>query len=358
MSKTLNLAVRHRASDLVTEAASLLQALSKDRTDPEVLRAAAPHAIASLFGARRSGLAAAAWLEHQGLQEIVARIGSDDLGPAFDAGLSLLIDQRYPELAAHRALSYVMSAPDLKGLQTTNLDARIDETTGDETLEGGEAKAPVVLGDDGEVVSILVKSVIVRFSRHVMRTDAIEAGRALVTKVLAYFARREDAATLGRAVANPTLRDALALYNGTSGNDLGASATLTVTALSDGCGAMARQKGAGGGELGLAPRFLVVSPEKKFSALELVAKVTIPGSAAPLEVVATTRVPSASGAWFLFADPEQSPVLGAASLRGNGGQTVETRSRINFRSDAAEIKFTHTFGGAILGRLGTVRGGV
>lgn len=357
MSKTLNLAARHRAADLVAEASALLRALSTDRSDPEVLRAAAPYAIARLFGARSSGLQPAEWLSRQGLREIEARIGTTDLGPAFDAGLGLLVDQKFPELAAHQKLSYPMEVPDFYGLSTTKVDVDIDDADPD-TLEDGEAVQPKLVAADGETISLARKIVILRFTRELLKNDAIEAARAVVAKMLAFFARREDRATLGKVVTNPILLDGRTLHNLTDANDLGAGAVLSLTALSDGCGAMARQKTAAGNELGLPPRYLVVAPEKKFTALSLVKQITIDGSPAPLEVIATNRIPAASAGWYLFADPELAPVVAAATLRGSNGRTIETRSRINFHSDAFEIKFEHAFGGAILSRLGTVRGGV
>lgn len=358
---TLNAIAQRRAVDLIAEANMLLGATSKDLSNPEAVREAAPQAIALAMGGHPSGplhpLARA--LARAGLREIVGMLGSDDFGDAFKTGLGTLVAAAYDRQAVHRKICRTMEVPDFNPFQTSKVDVGLDDAELDApTREGGEAQHVRVVGGSGETIALAMKTVLARFSPELVKNDAIEANAYIVANFGAIAARREQRVVFGFLTSNPVLSDARSLWNSTDANDLGAAATLSLANVGVGYGKLARQKTLANNELGLVPAYLVVNPEQRVNALSIVKQFHVEGTPVPLEVVAANEIPAASAGWYLFADPAAAPVIGFVTLRGMDGRTVSVRTQVGFRSSAMEAALDHTFGAAVLSRVGTVRGGI
>lgn len=157
---------------------------------------------------------------------------------------------------------------------------------------------------------------------------------------------------------NPLLGDGEALFSATHGN-LGAGADINMISLSAARQAMRGQKDADGDTLlGVTPKYLVVGPAKETEAEQALAVINaaVTSDANPfsgkLELIVEPRL--LGNAWYLFADPDTTPVLERATLIGQG-DTVFTDTRMGFHVDGVETKARIDFGAGIVDYRGAYK---
>ncbi|MBX9959653.1 MAG: hypothetical protein K2Y15_05900 [Burkholderiaceae bacterium] len=105
-----------------------------------------------------------------------------------------------------------------------------------------------------------------------------------------------------------------------------------------------------GDRVDLRAKFLVVAPDLEFKALKEVHE-----SGLQLTVVVLANL--TAGRWFVLADEIIQPVVSILRLRDNESPLMfEAKKRV-LEFDGIGIKVTADIGGAIISRIGIVRGG-
>jgi hypothetical protein len=137
----------------------------------------------------------------------------------------------------------------------------------------------------------------------------------------------------------------VALFHANHGN-LGTAGAISATTLDEGRRAMRKQKGlankaADADPLNLAPKFIIVSPDKETEAQQFLATTLYPSSpngvnvfAGTLEAIVEARL--TGNAWYLSADPALIDTIEYGWLEGEEG--LFTEQRVGFDIDGLEIK--------------------
>lgn len=217
-----------------------------------------------------------------------------------------------------------MDAPDFRARNVVRLSsdsaweavgeaAEIPHTT---LVEGAEA-APLL---DTYARQIAV-------SRQLLINDDIGAfaqvGMKLADGAVAMI--RDKLATA--VTSNPNLSDGTSVFDASRGN-VGTSAAISVTSISDAITKMRRFRGLNNEVLGIRPRYLVVAPEQELEARQLLSPLDASevSNVNPyddlLQLVVEPALPD--GAWYVFADPAITDGLAYSFLSGNGRPTVQT----------------------------------
>lgn len=156
-------------------------------------------------------------------------------------------------------------------------------------------------------------------------TLAADLGRA---------ARRTETQAIVNLLATgngPTMADGEPLFDAEHGNLAAVGAYIADDSLKAAIVAMQAQRSGGGEIIGIAPAYLVVSPELQFDAAALLATVAatkvadVNALSGALELIVDPRL--TGGAWYVFAKPTQAPVLKVAHLAGQSGPVVQQQER-------------------------------
>jgi len=153
--------------------------------------------------------------------------------------------------------------------------------------------------------------------------------------------------------SNPQLSDGKAIFHADHGNLAASGSAISVASIGQGREKMRLQKSINGvTPVGVPPRFLLVPAALETAAEQLIAEIYASSVAdanpftRKIEILVEPRLDqhSATG-WYLFADPESSPVLEHAYLEGYEGPYLESRE--GFESDSMEMKLRVDFGAGI-----------
>jgi hypothetical protein len=174
-------------------------------------------------------------------------------------------------------------------------------------------------------------------------------------------------ALISNALAGPALTDTVSLFDASRNNTVSVATTgkaLTAAALGAARAKMRRQTAVGGGVLNLAPRVLIVPPERETEAEILVASSTIHknggqmDSATPawiggLIVVAEPRLAN-TDTFYLVADPN---VIGGGevSILGGSENSPAFEQIEEPRKDAVSWKVRHVFAAGFIDFRGLVK---
>lgn len=205
---------------------------------------------------------------------------------------------------------------------------------------------------------------IVSLSWEVLVNDNLSAFLR-VQPALGQAARRKEADTVYalfalNAGAGPTMQDGTALWH-TNHANLVSSAGFDATQLGAGRTLLRKQTALGGGYMALAPRFLIVPPEKEQTAENLLANAARPAAGADrtvaqwiasLELVVEPRV-AATGV-YLAAGTDQIDTFELGVLEENTGGPVIEEER-EFKKDVMSWKVRHVFGAKALDWRGLVK---
>lgn len=118
--------------------------------------------------------------------------------------------------------------------------------------------------------------------------------------------------------------------------------------------AMRRQKSPAGHLLGIRPKYLLVPPELEVTAQKMVSSIwatkdsDVNVFANSLEVMVSDALIDPK-AWYLVADPKSSICDGLVYANLSGEEGLKVQSRINWDTDALEIKGSQVFGVAVWG---------
>jgi hypothetical protein len=175
-------------------------------------------------------------------------------------------------------------------------------------------------------------------------------------------------ALISNALAGPNLSDGVALFHTDRSNILsintGTGKPLTAAALGQARAKLRRQTSVGGGVLNLAPRTLIVPPERETEAEILVASSTVHTGAAnaeaatpawigALQVIAEPRLAN-TDVFYLVAD---SNVIGTGEVAivGGTGESPHYEELEDKRKDSMSWKVRHAFAAGFTDFRGMVR---
>lgn len=188
--------------------------------------------------------------------------------------------------------------------------------------------------DKKETVALLPYARAFTISRQMLINDDLGAiDRMLQTRGMAVAGFEEalfySVLLSGSNADGPTLTEtARQLFNTTDTTKAGTAAAITVESISAGRAAMRKKRGLGKDaadqlRLNIAPKILLVSPDKETEAEQLLATIqpVEAGKVNPFSGKLTiVSSPYLTGnAWYLFADPNMSPVMMYGYLSGEEG---------------------------------------
>lgn len=156
------------------------------------------------------------------------------------------------------------------------------------------------------------------------------------------------------------LSDGKPLFHADHGNLAAVGGAISIATLSAAREAMRAQKDNDGSTvLDVVPKFLVVGSAKETEAEQVLTQlsaVSQPSQVNPfpgkLELIVDPRL--TGNAWYLFADPNQTPVLEYATLFGQG-DTVHTETRMGFEVDGLQMKARIDWGGGVVDYRGAYK---
>jgi ATP-dependent protease ClpP protease subunit len=262
-----------------------------------------------------------------------------------------------------QALCRVTSAADFREratLRTSNFPVL------EEVPEGGTVRRGS-LTSTGESYALATYAKALGITRQALVNDDLDAFGQALRSAASAAAEAEARKLVGLLTANSgagaKLSDGVALFAAQRGNLATSGTTFDDAGLGAGRRAIRGQKDVDdGGPLGIAPRFLVVSPDQETNAERQLSQWTLlpvssSGGAAmsafsgKLELLVEPRL--TGNGWYLFADPAQAPVFECAYLDGNQAPTVQTFESVDVLG--VTLRVVHDFGAGITGWRGSWR---
>lgn len=251
-----------------------------------------------------------------------------------------------------RPFTRVTTMPDFKAVFRTQLgEAPIFERVNEhgEFKRGTmpEAREQYALATYGKVVAI---------TRQVIINDDLNAFTRVPTAFGFQAANLESDLVWSQILGNPTMGDAIALFNAAHGN-LGTAAAISIDSIALAREAMRIQRGLDGTTpLNLTPRYLITSVAAETKAQQLLFPITpalignaVPNYMSSLSHIAEPRldngvrdpvtgntIAGSRFAWYMVAEPGMIDTIELAYLEGNQGVYTETRQ--GFDVDGVEVK--------------------
>jgi len=268
------------------------------------------------------------------------------------AGLALL--QAYNEWpATFWAFVAKTSANDFKAINSLKMSEAPDLKGMNENGEYQTAK----FSESGENYRVIRKGIKVALTREMIINDDLRAFTRIPMLFGSSARRLEGDAVYGLITANGLMSDGKALFHADH-NNLNGVNLIDGDGLSAGRAAMRKQKGMSGADIDVTPAFLLTSVDDETNAEILLRSAALPDDnksagvhnpwAGKLTPIADPRLPDTD--WYLFAHPNQFPVIEAAYLMGNEQPYVE--EMIDFDSDALVTKVRHEFGAGVVDHVG------
>ena len=152
----------------------------------------------------------------------------------------------------------------------------------------------------------------------------------------------------------PTMSDGKALFHADHGNKAASGAAISVASLAAARKALRKQVGLSGEAIDIAPRYLLVSPDKETEA-EQILTVLNPTAAADTNPFAGKLVHAvdarlSGNRWYVSADPATVDGLEYAYLEGEEGVVIETKA--GFEVDGIQVKARVDFGAGFVDHRG------
>ncbi|HDH09825.1 MAG TPA: peptidase [Chloroflexi bacterium] len=224
-----------------------------------------------------------------------------------------------------------------------------------EVPEGGEYKQ-ITFSEAGESYAIGTYGAMFSITRQAIINDDLDAFQR-IPRLFGSAARRTVNETVYAILKdNPTMADGKALFHADH-NNLGTAGAIGEDTLNEALRLMMEQKDASGeAVLGIAPRFLIVPPALKTTALKWLKSTALPADNKsskvfnPFQDLAELVVDACLGAagggsdtaWYMAADPNVIDTIEVAFLDGNETPQLETER--GFEVDGMRFKVRLDFG--------------
>lgn len=229
-----------------------------------------------------------------------------------------------------------------------------------EVGESGEIKRGTI-GENKETVTMATYARMLGVTRQMLINDDLSAFAELAMKAGRRVAMFENDTVFDILLLNgvgPTLSDGVVLFHTSHANfQTTGTAVNVITNLSAGRAAIRKQTGLDGLKLNLRPSILLVGPDNETAAEQITAK-TAPVRATAFNPFSGALTPAVDAkitdyAWFLFASPQDAPVMVAGSLPGQNGPLVSTQEGWN--TLGMEIRVVRDFGAGVVDYRGVYR---
>lgn len=226
-----------------------------------------------------------------------------------------------------------------------------------EVVEGGEFEYGT-FEESKESYKLSTWGRIFAISRHAIVNDDLGAFNDLARRLGLAAASTEARVLVDLLLSNsgngPTMSDTNPLFHTSHGNKAGTGAAITVASLSNARAAMRKQVGLSAENIEIAPKYLLVGPDKETEA-EQILTVLNPTAAADtnpfagkLSLAVDPRI--TGNRWYVTADPATVDGLEYAYLEGEEGVVIETKA--GFETDGVQIKARVDFGAGFVEHRG------
>lgn len=258
--------------------------------------------------------------------------------------------------ATWRPLVAVGDATDFKAKYAIKLSGSPDLMPLDENGEYVTAD----LSDSKESYVVTTKGRIIRLTRQMIINDDLGGFNRISLMFGQAARRRENKAVYGLITANGNMSDGYALFS-SQHNNLLTGADLSSDSLTVGRTKMRRKVGMAGEIIDVTPVFLLAAPENETNAEIILRSTALPSGTFSSGVVnphagkltpITDALIEDADAWWLFASPNQYPVIEVAWLMGDQQPFID--EEVDFASDSLGIKVRHDFGAGIVDHIGAV----
>lgn len=213
--------------------------------------------------------------------------------------------------------------------------------------QSGEIKYGTI-GEKKETVAIVPYGIAFGLSRQLLVNDNLGAIDQILGSQGTQVALFEEKTFYAmKGTTGPTLAENnRAVFHASNGNLAGSGTVIDIANLSAGRSALRKQKNLQGDQMGLAPRILLVSPDKETEAEQVLAVVTVNDVAkanpfgGQLDIVVGGQL--SGNAWELYVDPS----LGANWTWGllDGFQAPRLRIEDVFGQQGVKVSLEHDFG--------------
>lgn len=231
--------------------------------------------------------------------------------------------------------------------------------------EGGEL-AYVTLTESRETYVLVEYANGIRFTRHAVINDDLDAFGRTPGLQAAAAARKEDDVVYAVVTANAALADGTALFHADHGNLAAAEGAPSVAMLNTARGAMRVQTGIGGDAiLNISPRYLLHPAAIEGTVDELLQSIANPASSNAnvtniwrnrLVPVAEPRLDANStSAWYLAADYNQVDTVECCFLEGE--EVPAAKQETEFDTDDVKFAIRHTVAAKAIDHRGMYKNG-
>lgn len=242
------------------------------------------------------------------------------------------------------------TASDFKTMTRNQLGDLVFESV----KEGGEYKSES-LSETVESYSVAKWGRIVNINWEAIVNDDLNAFSRIPTILAGAAAQKQSDIVYGILSANAAMADTVALFHATHANYTGTGTAISVASLGVGRGLMRKQTSvAGKNKLNLAPKFLLVGPDKEQEALQFTSQNYVAAQSSNINVWAGLMQPIvenriSGNKWYLTADPNIIDTIEYAFL---DGEELFTEERIGFEVDAYQFKARMVFGAKAIDHRG------
>lgn len=229
--------------------------------------------------------------------------------------------------------------------------------------EAGELRQGYLPDGEKQSLTASTKGLIIGLTREAIINDDMDLFGSIGPEMGAAAARTVEYDAFAKLTANPALSDGVALFHANHGNLAGSGALIGVDTLDAARVAMASQKDPSGQDyLDILPAVLVCPISKGAAARVVIGSEYDPDAVSKLQrpnavrgmvgdIVDTARL--SGTAWYLFADPNQHPVIEVAFLNGQDSPALESEN--GFTVDGVNWRVTLDYGVAAVGYRGAYK---
>lgn len=223
-----------------------------------------------------------------------------------------------------------------------------------EITEHGELRYGT-MGERQEDVTPKEYSSGIAISRKALINDDLSVLQDFTNRAAIRVAHDENRLVYSLILNNgPTLKDGNALFTTGRTNKAASGTALDETNLGLAVAAMRKQTSADGLILNVAPRFLIVGPDREVAARQLLVTITPTKSsdvnifAGTMDVVVDANI--TGNRWYLFADPALYPSIVYGYLTGHEGPQM--RTEVDFDTRALKVAVDLDFGAGAVDHVG------
>lgn len=206
------------------------------------------------------------------------------------------------------------------------------------------------MSENREQVSAAEFATGIILGRRALVNDDLSALSDFSSMIAIRTAADENRLVYGLLTANPALSDGVTLFHASHANKAGSGTAITVASVGAAVAALRKMKSLDGIPLNLAPRFLVVGPDKELEGRQVLASIT-PAKAGDtnpwagmMELVVDANI--TGNGWYVMADPAMCPTVVYGYVAGSEGPQIKTET--DFDSQSVKVRAGLDFGYGVI----------